>query len=109
MSTTLEVESTLTDCYQTTIPEPVRRALRLEKRDKIHYSIRGDGEVILTRAERSEKDDPVLEYFLSFLARDMKRNPERLQVMDTSLVQRLQSLVSDIEVDLDISLLTDDE
>ena len=26
MSTTLQVESTLTDRYQTTVPEPVRRA-----------------------------------------------------------------------------------
>ena len=109
MSVTLEVESSLTDRYQTTVPETVRRALRLEKRDKIHYSIRRDGEVILTRAERSENDDPVLEHFLSFLAQDMERNPERLQAMDANLVQRLQSLVSDIEVDLDAALPADDE
>ena len=40
MPATLDVESTLTDRYQTTVPETVRRALRLYKRDKIHYSIR---------------------------------------------------------------------
>ena len=39
MPVNLEVESTLTDRYQTTVPETVRRALRLGKRDKIHYSI----------------------------------------------------------------------
>ena len=60
MPATLEVESTLTDRYQTTVPETVRRALRLGKRDKIHYSIRPNGEVVLTRAEASEGDDPVL-------------------------------------------------
>ena len=38
MATKLEVESTLTDRYQTTVPETVRRALRLGKRDKIHYT-----------------------------------------------------------------------
>ena len=32
MAVTLEVESTLTDRYQTTVPETVRRALRLGKR-----------------------------------------------------------------------------
>ncbi|WP_206165702.1 type II toxin-antitoxin system PrlF family antitoxin, partial [Citrobacter braakii] len=37
MPATLEAESTLTDRYQTTVPETVRRALRLGKRDKIHY------------------------------------------------------------------------
>ena len=38
MSTTLTpyAESTLTDRYQTTVPEPVRKALGLNKRDKIY-------------------------------------------------------------------------
>ena len=49
MAATLEVESTLTDRYQTTVPETVRRALRLRKRDKIHYTIRPGGEVVLSR------------------------------------------------------------
>ena len=35
MPATLEVESTLTDRHQTTAAETVRRALRLNKRDKI--------------------------------------------------------------------------
>jgi antitoxin PrlF len=61
MAATLEVESTLTDRYQTTVPETVRRALKLGKRDKIHYTIRPSGEVVLTRAEASDVDDPVLE------------------------------------------------
>ena len=50
MPATLEAESTLTDRYQTTVPETVRRALRLRKRDKIQYVIRPSGEVVLTRA-----------------------------------------------------------
>ena len=109
MPATLDVESTLTDRYQTTVPETVRRALRLGKRDKIHYSIRPSGEVVLTRAEASEGDDPVLGQFLGFLARDMASHPERLRAVDAGLVQRLQSLVGGIEVDLDAALPADDE
>lgn len=109
MPATLEVESTLTDRYQTTVPETVRRALRLGKRDKIHYSIRPSGEVVLTRAESSREDDPVLGQFLGFLARDIASHPERLQAVDAGLVQRLQSLVGDVEVDLDAALSADDE
>lgn len=109
MSATLEVESTLTDRYQTTVPETVRRALRLSKRDKIHYIIRPNGEVVLTRAEDGEAADPVLGQFLSFLARDLANSPERLQAVDAGLVQRLKSLVGDIEVDLDAPLSADDE
>ena len=109
MAATLEVQSTLTDRYQTTVPETVRRALRLGKRDKIHYSIRPGGEVVLTRAEASEGDDPVLGQFLGFLARDIASHPERLRAVDAGLVQRIQSLVSGIEVDLDAALSADDE
>jgi len=109
MPATLDVESTLTDRYQTTVPETVRRALRLGKRDKIHYSIRPSGEVVITRAEASEGDDPVLGQFLGFLARDIASHPERLRAVDAGLVQRLQSLVGGIEVDLDAALSEDDE
>ena len=106
MAATLEVESTLTDRYQTTVPETVRRALQLGKRDKIHYTIRPSGEVVLTRAEG---DDPVLGQFLGFLARDIASHPERMQAIDASFVQHLQSLTGGIEVDLDASLSADDE
>jgi len=109
MAVPLEVESTLTDRYQTTVPEMVRRALRLGKRDKIHYTIRPNGEVLLTRAATAEGDDPVLGPFLDFLARDLANHPERLRAVDAGLVQRLQSLVSGVEVDLDAALPTDDE
>ena len=109
MPATLQVESTLTDRYQTTVPETVRRALRLGKRDKIHYTIRPDGEVVLTRAACGESDDPVLAPFLGFLARDLAEHPERLQAVDAGLAQRIQSLVGGVEVDLDAPLSADDE
>jgi antitoxin PrlF len=109
MPTTLDVESTLTDRYQTTVPDTVRRALRLGKRDKIHYTIRPNGEVVLTRVEASAGDDPVLGQFLGFLARDIASHPERLQAIDAAFVQRLQALAGGIEVDLEAPLSADDE
>jgi antitoxin PrlF len=109
MPATLEVESSLTDRYQTTVPETVRRALKLGKRDKIHYSIRPSGDVVLTRVNASENDDPVLGLFLGFLARDIASHPERLQGVDAVFAQRLQSLAGGIEVDLDAALSADDE
>ncbi len=109
MPAILEVESTLTDRYQTTVPETVRRALKLGKRDRIHYTIRPGGEVVLTRAEVAEGDDPVLGQFLGFLARDIASHPQRLQAVDAGLVKRLDSLVGGIDVDLDAALSADDE
>ena len=108
MAASLEAESTLTDRYQTTVPETVRRTLKLKKRDKIHYTIRPSGEVVLTRADAPD-DDPVLGQFLDFLAADITRHPERLHSLDAGLVQRLQSLVGGIDVDLDAALSADDE
>lgn len=109
MAATLEVESTLTDRYQTTVPETVRRALKLGKRDKIHYTIRPGGEVVLTRVDATKEDDPLLGQFLGFLARDIASHPARLQVIDANLVQRIHSLVGDIEVDLNLPLSAEDE
>jgi len=109
MAATLEVESTLTDRYQTTVPETVRRTLQLGKRDKIHYLIRPDGEVVITRAEGPEPVDPALTHFLQFLAGDITAHPERLQAVDTGWVQRIRSLVGGVELDLDVPLSADDE
>jgi antitoxin PrlF len=109
MPAPMQVESTLTDRYQTTVPETVRRALRLGKRDKIHYTIRPDGEVVLSRAAAGEGNDPALAPFLGFLARDLAEHPERLQAVDASLAQRIQALVGSVEVDLNEPLSADDE
>jgi antitoxin PrlF len=105
----LEAESTLTDRYQTTLPQNVRRALRIGKRDKIHYRIVSNDEVVLTRAQSAEPDDPALGQFLDFLTRDIAGHPERLQAVDRSLVKRLRALVGDVPIDLDAPLSADDE
>ncbi len=109
MDAILEAESTLTERYQTTVPESVRRALRLGKRDKIHYAIRADGDVVLTRAVVAKGEDPVMGQFLEFLARDISSHPERLVAVDVGLVQRIQSLVDNVKIDLDAPLSADDE
>lgn len=102
-----EAESTLTDRYQTTVPEAVRRALRLGKRTKIRYEIRGD-EVVIRRADPPPAEDPVVTRFLDFLEQDMLAHPERLTPLDPALLQRAADLVADVEVDLDAPLEDDD-
>ena len=104
MSATQKLESTLTDRYQTTVPDPVRRALRLGKRDKIRYVVRPDGAVLMTRAAPAEEDDPALGKFLDFLARDIANHPERVRAVGTKLAARIRSLVRGVAVDLDAPL-----
>lgn len=109
MAAVLQAESTLTDRFQTTVPEPVRRALGLEKRDKIKYTIGSNGEVVLSRAGNAEGDDPVLSEFLRFLASDMENSPEPLRAVDARLVRHLRKLTKNVDVDLDAPLSPDNE
>lgn len=104
----LESESTLTDRYQTTVPETVRKALQLQKRDKIHYTVLDNGDVVMSRADAKEHD-PAIGQFLHFLANDIQQNPQRLQSIDSGLVKRVLSLVTDVELDLDAPLLDEDD
>lgn len=51
------ITSKLSSKAQTTIPLPVRNALRLAEGDEVLYQIEGD-RVVLTKAERGVVDDP---------------------------------------------------
>jgi antitoxin PrlF len=103
------IESTLTDRYQTTVPKNVREALQLKKRDKIRYDIQPNGTVCVSRVDTREQDDDVLEHFLEFLADDIKKHPEKIQAIQPELVQRVKSLVQDVDLDLDAPLSPEDE
>jgi antitoxin PrlF len=99
-------ESTLTDRYQTTVPEAVRKALGLSKRDKICYTIQADGGVLISRVEQ---DDPIIGKFLNFLAQDIAENPQNIQAISADLLSRVHSLVSEVAIDLDAPLADEDE
>jgi antitoxin PrlF len=109
MGAMLEVESSLTDRYQTTVPDAVRRALKLGKRDRIRYLVQPDGSVVLTRAVAAPDDDPVLDKFLSFLSHDIESHPRRVRGLDPRLVKRIRSLVKGVKVDLEAELAPEDE
>ena len=109
MAATMELESTLTDRYQTTVPDAVRRALKLGKRDKIRYVVGPNGRVMITRAAGAEANDPALGAFLHFLANDIEAHPQRVKSVDAKLIKRIQSLVRGVTVDLDAPLSPADE
>lgn len=101
-------ESTLTARYQTTVPEPIRQVLNLQKREKIRYTIQPNGNVVLSKAN-DDQDDPVINQFLAFIASDIAKNPECLQMLHQDLVSYVNSLVSDVDIDLDAPLSPEDE
>jgi antitoxin PrlF len=66
--------------------------------------ISSDADVSPSRVEITEQDAPIPEQFLSFLSNDLAQHPERLETIDASLVQRIRSLVGDVDVDLNTAL-----
>lgn len=106
MSKVFEAASTLTDRYQTTIPEPVRELLHLNKRDKITYTVEDNGKVLISRAN---EDDPIIGDFLAFLANDIKINFSHIHAISPDLMTRARNLVSGVEIDLDAPLDDEDE
>jgi antitoxin PrlF len=103
MDTRNALQSRLTDRYQTTVPEAVRRALNLGKRDRLDYRILPDGSVVMTRADVQE-DDPALSAFLTFLARDIECSPSSLRMIDADLRTKIVSLTEGVAVDLEAPL-----
>jgi antitoxin PrlF len=101
-------ESTLTDRYQTTVPDPIRKVLGLNKRDRISYTIGSDGQVTIARAS-DENNDPLLGQFLDFLATDIQANPQHVRQVSSDLLSRIRSLVDNVDLDLDAPLADDDE
>lgn len=104
--TSLDITSTLTDRYETTIPEAVRHALGLQKRDRLQYRIE-NGQVMISRA--TEGKDPALAPFLTLLEQDIQAQPEQLQTLDDGLHTHLKGLTAEVEIDLAAPLLPEDE
>lgn len=104
----LQTESTLTERYQTTVPSVVRKALHLGKKDKIRFTVEPNGSVTLSRAEPSE-DDPALNAFLSFLSKDIEQHPDNIQALSRAMQASIQSLVEDVEFDMNAPLNEDDD
>ena len=96
----LERDAKVTEKGQTTVPKPVRDALRIRPGDHIRYRVDGD-RVTLHRVADQDEDDPVLEAFLTLLARDMSRHPQNLTALTPDLAGRIAGLVDGIAFDPD--------
>jgi hypothetical protein len=65
------------------------------------------GEVLIV-AEEPEHEDPILDAYFEFLARDMKAHPERVRPLNEKQWARIGKLVEGIEVNLDEDLGEED-
>lgn len=64
-------EATVTSKGQITLPKPIRQALGVTIGGKVAFDLR-NGEVVVTRADEAEHEDPAIEAFLGVLERDIR-------------------------------------
>ena len=72
-----EVEASVTDRFQTTLPSAVRKVLGIGKREKIVYRVRPDG-VEIARAGSGSGEDDALGPFLALLDRRFETRPRNI-------------------------------
>lgn len=100
MDAVLEIEATITERGQTTVPSSIRKMLGVVKRGAVVFRGMEDGSVLIA-PKAAVHDDPVLGGFLAFLERDMVRRPEGLVPLSQDLLDRTDALIGDLDVDLD--------
>lgn len=97
MGIELEKISTITAKGQTTIPKAVRQALGVDLGGRIAFHVSDDG-VTLSRADAGE--DPAIDIFLEFLAKDIHEHPQKIKALSPDLAKRLATLTDGISVNL---------
>ena len=80
-------EATVTSKGQITLPKPIRQALGVTIGGKVAFDLR-DGEVVVTRADEAEHQDPAIEAFLCVLERDI-RAAKHLHALPEALAQAM--------------------
>jgi antitoxin PrlF len=109
MGAVIEIEATVTERGQTTVPAAIRNMLHLGKRGAIVFRGMADGTVVISNKEVRSDDDPVLGRFLGFLATDIAARPEAIRGVSSDLAERIQGLVGGIDTDIEGTLPEDDE
>ena len=94
MLVAIEEVSTITAKGQTTVPKAVRQALGVDYGGRIAFRVSAKG-VTVVRAD--EDEDPAIDAFLRFLARDIKRHPEWVKAITPDLAARIASLTDGMD------------
>jgi antitoxin PrlF len=100
MAALLEEISTITAKGQTTIPKSVRQALGVDYGGRIAFRVDEHRGVTVHRVD-DEDDDPTIDRFLAFLAKDIECRPEAVTALSPELAKRIAKLVKGVAVNLD--------
>jgi antitoxin PrlF len=79
--------ATVTSKGQITLPKPIRQALGVTIGGKVAFDLR-HGEVVVTRADDAEHEDPAIEAFLGVLERDIRAG-KHIHTLPVDLAQAM--------------------
>jgi antitoxin PrlF len=93
--------ATVTSKGQITLPKPIRQALGIAVGGKVAFDLRGS-EVVVTRADHEEHEDPAIGIFLSLLESDIKSGRHLTSLPDDLAQAMLANLHHAVAPDEDI-------
>ena len=79
--------ATITSKGQITLPKPIRQALGVTIGGKVAFDLR-QGEVVVSRADEAEHQDPAIEAFLGLLERDIRAG-KHIRALPEGLAQAM--------------------
>ncbi len=93
--------ATITSKGQITLPKPIRQALGVDYGGKVAFELQGS-QVIVTRAEVDEHEDPAIGSFLALLEADIRLG-KNVGPLPADLVEAMLATLSN-PVDLDAAI-----
>ena len=93
--------ATVTSKGQITLPKPIRQALGIDVGGKVAFDLRGS-EVVVTRADNEEHEDPAIGAFLSLLESDIKSGKHLSSLPDDLAQAMLANLHHAVALDEEI-------
>lgn len=102
---TIEIDATITERGQTTVPAAIRKMLGVRKGGIVFKGL-ADGTVVIEPKREVDESDPVLDEFLAFLERDIPKN-RAIKPLEANLLHEIDTLIEGVEVDLDTPLPDD--
>ena len=94
--------ATVTSKGQITLPKPIRQALGIAVGGRVAFDLRGS-EIVVTRAEEAEHQDPAIAAFLSLLEQDIKGGKGLTTLPDELAQAMLATLHQVVDLDQDIA------
>lgn len=93
--------ATVTSKGQITLPKPIRQALGIAVGGRVAFDLRGS-EIVVTRADEVEHQDPAIAAFLSLLEQDIKGGQQLTALPDDLAQAMLANLHHAVDLDQDI-------